>query len=419
MKYFDKTKKIITLVAIIILIMQIPIVKAQIPSNDPAFYLAFVDSFNGTQVDSSWKSGYDWNQSGHYPDSTSICQAIIDQGIAYRKGNFENCIVDSGILTIVSKKENYSGLIYDWIHCPSDSCSGSCFWSLDKNDSLCWYQGYMPFEYTTNMLISKQKFKYGYFEIRCKLPKPTYPYTNKGVGPNFWLYGVDNVSSWSEIDIFEFHGDSSICNANEFLEDIYGDTIYGVPGRPSDIYIDFSTYHTFAALWTPDKIEFYYDNVLFTTFTYHVDRLAAMPMIIDVNFPISGLYETIDTVNTLLPRYYKVDYVKVWQLKMDSVTSCNEDKVYCNFNPSTYNDSLYKSVTIGGSGCNASITNQSNFSIYGNDFVELNEGFSVDNQTNIYINAQNNCPEQQSKNLSVPNPVGPPPDSYYKRMKYH
>jgi len=55
--------------------------------------------------------------------------------------------------------------------------------------------------------MSKETFKYGYFEIRCKLPKPVSPKTNKGKGPNFWLWASNSRVTWSEIDIFEFNGE--------------------------------------------------------------------------------------------------------------------------------------------------------------------------------------------------------------------
>lgn len=52
------------------------------------------------------------------------------------------------------------------------------------------------FKYTSGALTSERSFKYGYFEMRCKVPLVD------GVFPAFWLYM--NGGNRTEIDIFEF-----------------------------------------------------------------------------------------------------------------------------------------------------------------------------------------------------------------------
>ncbi len=94
----------------------------------------------------------------------------------------ENCTVSGGTLKIISRKENYSGWVWNWPFCTEDSCiQGTGFHPCETsyNTPKCWDEDLLDFHFTTNMLISKETFKYGYFEIRCKLPKPTAPKTIK------------------------------------------------------------------------------------------------------------------------------------------------------------------------------------------------------------------------------------------------
>jgi beta-glucanase (GH16 family) len=54
------------------------------------------------------------------------------------------------------------------------------------------------FDYTSGMVMSKRKYKYGLFEISFRIPE------GKGLWPAFWLYGPENA----EIDVFEFKGEN-------------------------------------------------------------------------------------------------------------------------------------------------------------------------------------------------------------------
>lgn len=275
---------------------------------DTSYRLVFEDNFEDSTVDNQkWKSYWDWNQSGVYPDY--VCPAVKAQGLSYIKMNFENCILKNGTISIVSKKEHYCGTVWNWPPCDSSACLG-----LECNNNHCFRgNDTMCFEYTTGMLISKQSFRYGYFEMRCKFPMPQFPKTNKGVGPNFWLWaGGDSVVTWSEIDIFECNGQTNECAANLHYEDRHGTQFHNIKSSPT-LKPDFTTFHTFSALWTPQKIEFFIDDSLYLTTRRYVRNLTAMPLIINLNFPLHTMCQTIDTENTQLPHYYEIDYVRVYQ----------------------------------------------------------------------------------------------------------
>lgn len=104
---------------------------------------------------------------------------------------------------------------------------------------------------------SKVLYKYGEFEIDCKIPR------NGKTWPAFWLYGT----TWPpEIDVFEYMPDSDTRGKKKLGAGIY----YGDPrkeggfrirvGKPGDrvkVALD----------WTPNYLRWYYNGVLFKEVT--------------------------------------------------------------------------------------------------------------------------------------------------------
>src|SRR5215831_3637440 len=106
-------------------------------------------------------------------------------------------------------------------------------------------------QYTSGMITTEHSFSqlYGYFEIRAKLP------AGKGLWPAFWLLPTDR--SWPpEIDVLEVLGD----NTRKLYTSVhYGkeNTSHGVDTTVPDMSADF---HTYAVLWEPDSITWYFDG---------------------------------------------------------------------------------------------------------------------------------------------------------------
>jgi beta-glucanase (GH16 family) len=238
------------------------------------------------------------------------------------------------------------------------------------------------------MIYSRYRFKYGYFEIKFKLPSlPTTPNTYNGVGPNFWLYGSDASLNnyWSEIDIYEIHGNSNtLTNALHYQIDT--NHTHHVDGYSYGV-ISGDTWHTAGAHWRPDGIDFYVDRQYVRSITnsnVKPDSMVKMPIWVDINVPPYGWNEYFDN-STVFPYVYEIDYVKVWQQK----DACATDLFYCsNFNPSTFNSQNYNSVTIGGSTCTDTVTNAANLGIYGDSHVTLDEGFSIDANSKVLIDSR-------------------------------
>jgi len=400
---------------------------AQLPPFDPNYKLVFEENFDSIGINpKKWSSIWNWNQGGSasIPYCNNLPGGILTSELnGYRKRNFENCTFDTlgtGKLTIVSKKETYWGWVDNWPLCCSDSCkygSGHDICTTHSCNETCHDGDNVKFNYTTNMLISKETFRYGYYEIRCKIPKPILPKTNKGIGPNFWLWSSSSTVGWSEIDIFEFNGVLNNFTSNVHIEDIYGDTIHGIPNHPSPILVDFNTYHTFAALWTPLKIEFFLDNVLYATANKSVDKLIEMPLIIDVNLPLVSYCQLIDTNNTQFPHNYDIDYVRVYQLKSD----CTNDYSICSFDNINY--AHYKSISIGGNNCNIVVPNGKNIHLITSESVNIPSnlkvelGASFSHEIIPCFQSIHNFPTRSNSNSYLQ----PPPKSFSKRLNpiYH
>lgn len=110
-------------------------------------------------------------------------------------------------------------------------------------------------EYISGILTTQSRFsqKYGYFEIRAKVPVGT------GVWPAFWMLADDG--GWPpEVDIMEGRG--------QRRDDIVMTTHWRIPStqKVESCGFDFkvadaaSAFHDYGALWQPDRITYYIDR---------------------------------------------------------------------------------------------------------------------------------------------------------------
>jgi beta-glucanase (GH16 family) len=151
------------------------------------------------------------------------------------------------------------------------------------NQYLCNYNPptTISYNYSTGMLLSKEIFKYGYFEIECRfddLPD------GDVVAPNFWLLGGPN-GVYSEIDVFEMkpcrNTDIPMCmfysepnndnrytpirNHSQYCGTSFSNPWYTACSVNSNLFND--TYHKYAVEWLPDRLNYYFDNILINTVT--------------------------------------------------------------------------------------------------------------------------------------------------------
>ena len=146
--------------------------------------------------------------------------------------------------------------------------------------------------------------KYGYFEMRAKLPK------GAGTWPAFWLLGIDQLKDKSktqiEIDVVEEYG----VNSNALHSTVhlwYPDKRHWAEGRPALVQGMTDDFHTYGVMVTPDNIIFYFDRVELRRM--NTPEEAKVPLYVLVNLALGGGWPIDKTPS---PSDMYVDHVRVW-----------------------------------------------------------------------------------------------------------
>lgn len=177
-------------------------------------------------------------------------------------------------------------------------------------------------DYTSGLIQSYDKFaqRYGYFEARVKFP------TARGLWPAFWLMpdrgAASGLGQWQrrdtgngamEIDIIEHLTEWGPGRNNVAVHwDGYGDKhkSWGT----SQLYFGPTPdgWHNFGLLWEPGKLTWFIDGKKVVEFEN--ERVSNVASYIKLNTQMGG-WATKDVDLSKLPDFFKVDYVRVWQLK--------------------------------------------------------------------------------------------------------
>jgi hypothetical protein len=207
--------------------------------------------------------------------STSLC---ISQGEYVDIGRPRNVNLDNYTQVNISPITNVSpnGVIPGWLH---DYGWGCChpledaIFALPNRQLINQQLNLVPIEgnsvcgldnsqreFSTGMIRSVQKFKYGFFELNCNTPN------SKFATPAFWLFGEgDAKSPYNEIDVFEGStGDWIVqCNHSGYIDNqnhlqrvSEHETISSLPGT------NFGGANvTYSLRWDPNKIVWYINGI--------------------------------------------------------------------------------------------------------------------------------------------------------------
>ncbi len=235
--------------------------------------LLFEENFDSCCIDyNRWQNSYPW---GRNLPANSEPQF-------YTAG--ENLEIIDGLLRIKLMKENTLARV--------NSSLADDYIFPDTKPNL------RSFYFTSGMLYSKESFEYGKFEIRCKVPK------GKWLWPAFWLYGA---MPQQEIDIFEHYGQIK----KKLFSTIH---FHDENGKPSSKGISFKSkklvhkdFITVTLEWLPDKLLFYVNNEL--AGEMQVAFKGRKHVIVNLAVNAQGVRLS----KTLFPKYFEVDYIKVWQ----------------------------------------------------------------------------------------------------------
>gem|GEM_PF-3886595 len=320
----------------------------QMPPDDPAYELVFSDEFDGRRLDSTkWSRTFPWHQPKNF---STFCQhgdtlfplAAIKRHDANGLSDTANCLVSQGSLKLVTKKERYLEEVWNWPLCTDDSCKtadGQVRCDSTFNPPRCFDVDLLPFDFTTAMLYSKQEFRYGWFEMRFRLPpRPPAPQTFRGHGGTFWLFSGSH-NYWSEIDIFEINAEDDYCFAT-------GNCYWKKPKKPKharaikdQCHFSPDTWHTASLKWNRWSMKFYYDGILRWKSRNHPRRISPMPIIINCggNYTPTDNYCTPFDLSgadsTYFPYTIEIDYVKVWQRKKKGGKGKGEAGLHRAINP--------------------------------------------------------------------------------------
>ena len=241
------------------------------------YQLVWHDEFNGTELDrNKWE--YEVNAQG---GGNNELQYYTDRP--------QNSFVKDGVLTIQALKETYTG------------AEGTR-------------------EYTSARLktINRGDWKYGWFELRARLPY------GKGLWPALWMMPTDQVyGGWAasgEIDIVELLGHEP--------NKIYGTLHYG-GSYPNNVHTgssytltngNFATsYHIFTLIWEANAMRWLVDGHLYQTQTQWYTSGQAFPAPFDqrfyliLNVAVGGNWPGNPDNTTSFPQRLDVDYVRVFQ----------------------------------------------------------------------------------------------------------
>ena len=178
-------------------------------------------------------------------------------------------------------------------------------------------ESYGGYNYTSSRMKTQglRSFTYGKLEARIKIP------VGQGLWTAFWILG-QNISQvgWpqcGEVDIME-HVNEENKNYGTMHWDNNGHSSYG-----GNVYCDESTFHTYSIEWDANAIRWFLDgnqywegniaNNINSTDEFH------LPFFLILNLAVGGSWPGNPEATTSFPDTMYVDYVRVYQLAVNTV----------------------------------------------------------------------------------------------------
>ncbi|WP_445736287.1 family 16 glycosylhydrolase [Mariniflexile sp.] len=257
------------------------------------------------------KQGYKlvWSDEFNYkgiPDSTKWTYEhgfIANNEKQYYVDSLKNARVENGHLIIEAHKEKVANkdfknpAIKDWMRYKREIDSAQYTSARIKTEGLASWQ-------------------YGRIEVSAKLPK------GRGMWPAIWMLSENRKNiGWpesGEIDIMEqvgydndtIHGTIHTKAYNHLIGTQKGKTIF--IDKPND------TFHVFALEWTPEKMDFILDGVVYNHIVNEHKTTAEWPFDqkfhLILNVAVGGMWggqKGID--DAIFPQKMVIDYVRVFQ----------------------------------------------------------------------------------------------------------
>jgi glycerophosphoryl diester phosphodiesterase len=257
------------------------------------YKLVWSDEFNYKGKPDSTKWGYDYG-------------FISNKEKQYFTDSLKNIRVEKGCLIIEAHKEKIANKDY----------RSNAF----KNKN--WLK-YIPEIDTAQYTSARIKtdglasWKYGRIEVKAKLPKGV------GLWPAIWMLGENRKQvGWpesGEIDIMEHVGFSPDSIFGTIHTKAYNHNIGTERGKKIFIDKPYNSFHVFALEWTPEKLDFILDDVVYnhiqnehkTTAEWPFDQNFHLILNVSVGGMLGGRKGVDDSI---FPQQMVIDYVRVFQI---------------------------------------------------------------------------------------------------------
>ncbi len=193
--------------------------------------------------------------------------------------------------------------------------TGPRFWSDQKAANVTVSDGMLrialrreksgDLDYTAGGVISRQEFRYGYYEARLQLPR------GKGWHTSFWMMkqsGQESEARYQEIDVCEQDSvDPTSYSANFHIYHPHSSFGYKRISKP-DLQQGF---HVYGANFTPDRVDFYLDDVLVNS--ADISALPHFDQNIWLTSIAASLRNTDHVDDSRLPEVALFDWVRYYQ----------------------------------------------------------------------------------------------------------
>jgi beta-glucanase (GH16 family)/glycerophosphoryl diester phosphodiesterase len=259
------------------------------------------------------KKGYQlvWSDEFNYKGKPDSAKWTYDYGFKannekqYFTDSLKNARVENGYLIIEAHKEKVANKDF-------------------KNPEIKGWQKYKSeidsAQYTSVRLKTEglAAWQYGRIEARAKLPK------GRGMWPAIWMLSEKREGiGWpesGEIDIMEHVGYDNDTIHGTIHTKAYNHTKGTQKGKTIFIDKPNDTFHMFAVEWTPEKIDFILDGVVYNHIENEHKTNAEWPFdnqfYLIMNVSVGGMWggrQGID--DSIFPQKMVVDYVRVFQQK--------------------------------------------------------------------------------------------------------
>ncbi len=255
--------------------------RVNVASNEPAnngvpngYKLIFSDEFQGYSLDSSkWNSRYRWGPS--WPINGEK-QYYVDR--------------------INNPEFGHSPFEFDGEHMTISATRTPEHLRSNAN-----WQPYLSGALTT---YNKFKMRYGYVEMRAKLPK------GKGLWSAFWLLHQHENDKRPEIDVVEYIGDkpSTAYNTYHYYDNW---NLRSTPSYKANGPDYSQNYHTFAVKWEPGRLTWYVDGD--ERNRHNSGNVAWEEMYLLVNLAVGGWWPGDPDGNTRFPARLSIDYIRAYE----------------------------------------------------------------------------------------------------------